>query len=44
MAPLVTLAIISKMGEESSILESHLLYTLVEKQPYFVSTNSYNFL
>ena len=46
MAPLVKLAIIPKSGEEASFLQKlacllHLLYTLVEKQPYLVSTSSY---
>ena len=46
MVPLVTLAVISKMGEEASLLGNwlvflHLLYTSVEKQPYLMSTSSY---
>ena len=46
MVPSVTLAVISKMGEEASLLGNwlvflHLLYTSVEKQPYLMSTSSY---
>ena len=49
MAPLVKLAIISKNGEEASFLQKsacllHLLYILVEKQPYLISTTPINFL
>ena len=37
MAPSVKLAIVFKTGEEASLLVFlHLLYTLVEKQPYLV--------
>ena len=46
MATLVKLAILSKSGEEASFLQKlacllHLLYALVEKQPYLVSTGFY---
>ena len=43
MAPLVKLAIVSKSGEDTPfrLIFLHLLYTLVEKQPYLVSTTSY---
>ena len=44
MAPLVKPAIVSKTGEEASLLIFlHLLYTPVEKQPYLVSIISYKF-
>ena len=44
--PSVTLAVISKMGEEASLLGNwlvflHLLYTSAEKQPYLMSTSCY---
>ena len=45
MAPLVKPAVMSKSGEEAfSLQESaclYLLYTLVEKRPYLMSTSSY---
>ena len=46
MAPLVKLAVVFKSGEEASFLQHwfvflHPLYTVVEKQPYLVSTSSY---
>ena len=46
MAPLVKLAVVSKSDEEASFLQKsacllHLLYTLVEKQPYLMSTSFY---
>ena len=45
MAPFVKLAVVCKSGEESSFLQKsaclHLLYILVEKQPYLMSTSSY---
>ena len=43
MAPLVKLAVVSKSGKEAyknRHVFLHLLYTLVEKQLYLVSTNS----
>ena len=48
MAFLVKLAVISKSGKASSFLQKlvvflHLLYTLVEKWSYLVSTTSYQF-
>ena len=46
MAPLVKVTILFKMGKEASLLRNwlvflHLLYTLVEKPQYLVSTSSY---
>ena len=46
MASLVKLAIVSKSGKEAFFRQKlacllHLLYTLVEKQPYLVSTSFY---
>ena len=46
MASSVKLAIVSKSDEKASFLQNQLvflyfLYTLVEKQPYLVSTSSY---
>ena len=45
MVPLAKLAAVSKSGKEASFLQKsacplYLLYTLVEKQPYLVSTTS----
>ena len=46
MVPLVNLAVISKSGEKDSFLKNqlvflHLLYTIVEKELYLMSTISY---
>ena len=46
MAPMVKLTVISKSGEEAFFYKNrlvflHLLYSLVEKRPYLVSTSSY---
>ena len=43
MAPLVKLAVVSKSGEDAPFYKNqlvflHLLYTLVEKQPYLMSS------
>ena len=49
MVPLVNLAVISKSGEKDSFLKNqlvflHLLYTIVEKELYLMSTTPINFL
>ena len=46
MASLIKLVIVSKSSEVASFFRNrlvflHLLYTLVEKQPYLMSTSSY---
>ena len=46
MTPLAKLAVISEMKGEASLVKNilvflHLLYIIIEKQPYLVSTSSY---
>ena len=46
MVPLVNLAVISKSGEKTlfykyQLVFLHLLYTIAEKEPYLMSTISY---